>query len=56
VDDGDLLGPLGGEEFRGDRALLIVASAGAEDRLDAALGDFRIGRARRDLEKALSHC
>ena len=52
MDDGDFLGPLSGEEFRGDGALLIVASAGAEDRLDAAFGDLRIGRARRDLEDA----
>ena len=50
VEDGDLLRPLAAEKFRGDGALLIVAAAGAEDRLDAAFGDFRIGRTGRDLD------
>ena len=37
----------------GDRALLVVAAADAEDVPHAALGDLRIGRGRRDLEDAV---
>ena len=37
----------------GDRALLVVAAAGAEDVPHAALGDLRIGGGRRDRQDAV---
>ena len=37
----------------GDRALLVVAAAGAEDVPHVALGDLRVGGGRRDLQDAV---
>ena len=54
VDDGDLgVLELLGEIGAGDRALLVVAAAGAERVPQAALGEVRVGRGRRDLEDAV---
>ena len=54
VDDGDLLVvELLGEEGAGDRALLVVAAADAKRaRAGTLVGEFRVGRSRRDLDDA----
>ena len=54
VDDGDpLLGVIIGKEVARHPALLIVPAAGAEDVVAALIGQFRVGRRRRDLQHAL---
>ncbi len=54
VKDGDFAREVGvGEEVAGHQALLVVAPAGAEHVPDPAIGEFRIGRGRRDLQDAL---
>src|SRR6185437_14902261 len=54
IDDGDLLAlEVLGDIPAGNQALLIVASAGAEDVPHVAFGDGRIGGRRRDLQNAV---
>ena len=54
MDDGDLLVlQFAQREFGPELALLVVAAAGAESVPQAAIGDFRIGRRRRDEQDAV---
>ena len=48
VGDGDLLDLHVGEVLRDGGTLLVVAADGAEDRLEALLGELRVGRRARD--------
>ena len=54
MDDGDLgVLEVVGDVLAGNRALLVVTTAGAEGVPQAALGELRVGRGRRDLEDAV---